>query len=200
MLKKMLAQQTHEKLLEMGEADETDWSAARFLKDIYECHSCVIHIAQCYVKGIIPLSRDGVFGANEIVTPELKKLVEDRIYDKSLRQKPEPVKAAEISIVKLSELPENARVIDVREHKKWNADVSHECIHEKWNTDVSHECIHEKLEFCENIPLKSIVQNPYIVGEDLQQKIILYCTKGYQSTLAADVLQKAGYLNVHIAR
>lgn len=187
MLKKMLAQQTHEKLLEMGEGDEIDWSAARFLKDIYECHSCVIHIAQCYVKGIIPLSRDDVFGANEIVTPELKKLVDNRIYDKSLRQKPEPVKAAEISIVKLSELPENARVIDVREHKKWN-------------TDVSHECIHEKLEFCENIPLKTIVQNPYIVGEDLQQKIILYCTKGYQSTLAADVLQKAGYLNVHIAR
>lgn len=174
MIKKMLAQQTHEKLLEMGEADEKDWSAARYLKDIYECHSCVIHIAQCYVKGIIPLSGDGVFGANEIVSPELEKLVEERIYDKSLRQKPAPVKAAEISIVKLSELPENSRVIDVREEPA------------------------ERIG--ENILLKTIVQNPYIVGTDLQQKIILYCTKGYQSTLAADVLQKAGYLNVHIAR
>lgn len=174
MIKKMLAQQTHEKLLEMGEADETDWSAARYLKDIYECHSCVIHIAQCYVKGIIPLSGESVFGANEIVSPELEKLVEERIYDKSLRQKPEPVKAAEISIVKLSELPENSRVIDVREEPAERVG--------------------------ENIPLKTIVQNPYIVGTDLQQKIILYCTKGYQSTLAADVLKKAGYLNVHIAR
>lgn len=174
MIKKMLAQQIHEKLLEMGEADETDWSAARYLKDIYECHSCVIHIAQCYVKGIIPLSGDGVFGANEIVTPELEKLVEERIYDKSLRQKPEPVKAAEISIVKLAELPANSRVIDVREEPAERVG--------------------------ENIPLKTIVQNPYILGTDLQQKIILYCTKGYQSTLAADVLKKAGYLNVHIAR
>ena len=46
--------------------------------------------------------------------------------------------------------------------------------------------------------LKNIVQNPYILGPDLQQNIVLYCTKGYQSTLAADVLTKAGYLNVFV--
>lgn len=174
MTKKILAQIVHEKLLEMGEADETDWSAARYLKDIYECHTCVIHIAQCYVKGIIPSSESSVFGANEIVTAELEELVNKRLLNKSLRQKPEPVKASEIKTVSLSEIPEKARLIDVREDSE---------------NPVG-----------ENITLKTIVQNPYIMGTDLQQKIILYCTKGYQSTLAADVLQKAGYLNVHIAR
>lgn len=174
MLKKMLAQMTHEKLLEMGEADETDWSAARFLKDIYECHSCVIHIAQCYVKGIIPLSENGVFGANEIVTPELEKLVEERIYDKSLRQKPAAVKAGKIKSVTLSNLPENARIIDVRQN--------------------SSESLYE------NIPLKTIVQNPYIIGNDFQQNLVLYCTKGYQSTLAADILKRAGYINVYLLK
>jgi hypothetical protein len=40
----------HETLLtELRKKDEGQWSAAEKLRDLYTCHTCVIHIAQIYV-------------------------------------------------------------------------------------------------------------------------------------------------------
>ena len=79
MTKKEWAAWCHDYLLNtLHEPDETDWSAARALVDIYDCHSCVYHIAQVYVKGIIPERQvDGKleFGGDSIVSKEPTNLI-----------------------------------------------------------------------------------------------------------------------------
>lgn len=184
--KKMLASIVHSYLLtKLNEKDEEDWSSVRILKDIYECHTCVAHIAQVYVKGIVPLLSQGVFGGNQLVCESLADEVIQKIFNKSLRTIPPQVQLPVIKKIKIEDFTniDNPRIIDVRENAG--------------NIGDSPLC--KMLALAENIPLKAIVLNPYILGPDITQNIILYCLKGYQSTLAADVLQKAGYLNVHIA-
>lgn len=184
--KKMLASIVHSYLLtKLNEKDEEDWSSARILKDIYECHTCVAHIAQVYVKGIVPLLSQCVFGGNQLVCESLADEVIQKIFNKSLRTIPPQVQLPVIKKIKIEDFTniDNPRIIDVRENAG----------------NIGDRPLCKMLALAENIPLKAIVLNPYILGPDITQNIILYCLKGYQSTLAADVLQKAGYLNVHIA-
>lgn len=181
MNKKMLANITHAFIYQyLDEEDEKDWSPARFLKDIYECHICVVNISQCYVKGIIPLKSKNYFGTTEKITTRMAEEVVSRIFDKTKRFKVEPVEVPEIKKIKLEQIStlDNARLIDVR--------------------IMPENPLSEKTDFLvENIPLKSIILNPYCIGNDLSQNFVLYCAKGYQSTLAADVLRKAGFINVY---
>jgi len=49
--------------IELGVADLQDISAAEELADLYTCHTCVNHIAQVYLRGIMEaqvIVRDGV--------------------------------------------------------------------------------------------------------------------------------------------
>ena len=52
--RKTAARLVHEWLLSVrGEPDEPDIGPALVLADIYDCHACVDHIGQVYVKGIM---------------------------------------------------------------------------------------------------------------------------------------------------
>lgn len=179
--KQMMANITHSFMDKiMDEPDNLDWSPARLLKDIYECHICVVNISQCYVKGIIPLQSENVFGYKEKVKPEMAKEVVKRIFDKSSRLEVKSVAVPEIKKIALVDITklENPRLIDVR--------------------TMPEDLLSDKVDFIvENIPLRNIIQNPYCIGSDYSQNIVLYCAKGYQSTLAADVLKKAGYINIY---
>lgn len=71
-----------------NEEDEPDWFAAESLADLYSCHICVMHIAQCYVKGIISERRPGLFGADDFLTDEEALTLTKKIFDLSKRTPP----------------------------------------------------------------------------------------------------------------
>ncbi|MBO4765927.1 MAG: hypothetical protein J5532_01340 [Lachnospiraceae bacterium] len=66
-MRKTAARLVHEWLLAVrGEVDVPDIAPALSLADIYECHACVEHIGQVYVKGIME-ARGGRFGVREVI-------------------------------------------------------------------------------------------------------------------------------------
>lgn len=72
--------------IEMGLPDLQDISAANVLADLYTCHTCVNHIAQVYLRGIMEaqtVERDGVeykiFNQVELVSEEDSKFFIEKI-------------------------------------------------------------------------------------------------------------------------
>ncbi|MBP5532651.1 MAG: hypothetical protein J6X68_01635 [Lachnospiraceae bacterium] len=66
------------------EPDEPSIEPAFVLKDIYECSSCIRHIAQVFLKGIM-LAKDGVFGVRIPVEEEEARNIIKRTIDRSKR-------------------------------------------------------------------------------------------------------------------
>lgn len=167
--KKQWAQYCHEYLLNnLHEDDEEDWSAARLLKDIYDCHTCVYHIAQVYVKGIIPVVNEETleFGGDAIVSKEEAEQYVYRLNHRESRIVPKKIVLPQIMKITYEEMQKlsDPLVIDVRKEENFT----------------------------------QIYQNPRGTCSDLEKNIVLVCTLGYQSTLAADLLIKAGYMNIFI--
>ena len=190
----------------LGEDDEKDWDNARFLRDIYDCHTCVRFIAQMYVKGIIrPISCDE-FGIDEMISGEEARDIALRITDPKKREKavasggrtPDGVHAASgdrtpegrfgmncishISSEEILRMIENKAgvlVVDLRENAKSAAQV---------RTNFP-GAVH--------LSLKEIYQNPQVVHKFYSTAkdtlIALVCNMGYQSTLAYYLLVEAGY-------
>ncbi len=168
----------------LHEKDEMSWQVARNLKDIYECHTCVIHIAQVYAKGIMNATKENrTFGIHEKITYEEMRDMLAKTMDQSLRRKPQKEIQSNIRIINQQELEE----ILVNDHRAMLVNVRLQEEYEK-----SH------IEFSVNIPLEKIYKNPYAVCENRSTQIIFYCNKGYQSTLAAALLIDAGYEKVMV--
>ncbi|MCQ2598515.1 MAG: alpha-galactosidase [Treponema sp.] len=90
MERRHLAASVHNYLLNtLGEKDEDNWDSAKELKDLYDCHACVMHIAQIYVKGIMDASEeDGdLFGTRTPITEEDIRETVERVLNPSKRQK-----------------------------------------------------------------------------------------------------------------
>jgi rhodanese-related sulfurtransferase len=47
-----------------------------------------------------------------------------------------------------------------------------------------------------NVPLLSLIKNPFLFSENRDKTILLYCQEGYQSKAAAQCLLEAGYEKV----
>lgn len=173
----------HEALLrELGERDEHEWSAAECLEDLYLCHTCVIHIAQVYVKGIMPGRADNLFDSlGSVSRTEAAEIVE-RMLNKD--QRVHRTGARQYQCEKLS--PDEARklmrdnsaamLIDVRSSEEYTAGHIDDSI-----------CI----------PLHDILNNPFSVCSRKDTPIILYCQKGYKSSMAARSLIDAGYRKIY---
>ena len=173
----------HEALLtEFAERDVEEWTAAEKLIDLYSCHTCVIHIAQVYVKGIMPGSESNIFDVKGNITlSEAAEIVarmlvrEKRILqteDKALKGKMlRPDEAWEM-------IRNNSRsiLIDVRTKEEYR---------------LGH------IDGSINIPLHDIINNPFSVCIRKDTPIILYCQKGYKSSLAAQALINAGYGKIY---
>lgn len=84
--KQTAARIVHRALLYLGEHDERNVEKAFSLKDIYDCHTCVMHVAQVYVKGIMETSEEAVFGMQRILDEEDVGEILGRIKDKSKRK------------------------------------------------------------------------------------------------------------------
>lgn len=47
--------------IQCGEADENEWREAEKLTDLYHCKACAKHVAQVYLKGIMPAKEEKRF-------------------------------------------------------------------------------------------------------------------------------------------
>lgn len=178
----------HEWLLNVRqEADVADISAAYRLMDLLDCHTCVQHVTQVYIKGIMGDSSP-VFGMQDVLTEREAEQIAARAADPKLRdprgmQVPEPVSAQEPSSedgpkrVSLGELEQLSpiRIIDVR----------------------------EPVEFAEghvpgavNVPLAQCMRAPEALAESRDERLCFICARGIKSRLAAAAAIQAGYENV----
>ncbi|HHX12059.1 MAG TPA: hypothetical protein GX731_04500 [Clostridiales bacterium] len=67
--RRSVARIVHQALLtEFDEKDEEKWSVARNLLDLYSCRTCVMHIAQVYVKGIMAGREKNIFDIRGNIT------------------------------------------------------------------------------------------------------------------------------------
>lgn len=165
--------------LELGEADEADWSAAERLKDLYSCHVCVNHIAQVYVKGIMPGRREDLFDLEGYLTRAEAEDIIMRMAHREKREKVERLKGAvrEITPDRAFEMLRagSARLVDVRSAEEYGRG---------------------HIEGAENAPLGELEKNPHGLG-DKGTALILYCRSGSRSRMAANILAGAGFREIY---
>jgi rhodanese-related sulfurtransferase len=173
----------HEALLtEFSERDEVDWSAAKKLIDLYSCHTCVMHIAQVYVKGIMFGRDDNVFDVRGNLTLSEAAAIVVRILDREKRIAPTEDRAFKSNLIH----PDEAWKIMINDSNSMLIDVR-----------MKEEYKQEHIDGSICIPLQDILNNPFSVSIRKDIPIILYCQKGYKSTLAAQLLIDAGYYNIY---
>lgn len=183
--RRTIARIVHEILrIERGEKDEKNWQGAKYLKDLYDCHTCVNHVAQVYVKGIME-SLDGgeIFGMRETISCKEGEEIVLRMFSKQNRipkagtdQSKGAVKLSfEEAVKRLSE-ENNTCVIDVRTREEYEENHLQDA---KW------------------IPMADIVKAPYCINEENGTILYFYCQKGYQSEIAAKCVAEAGYEHVY---
>lgn len=173
----------HEALLtEFRERDEDQWSAAEKLSDLYSCHTCVMHIAQVYVKGIIPGHDNNVFDPQGRITCAEAAAIIVKMLDKEQR-----IPQTQGSVFKSKRLsPDEAWELMLNDSKAILIDV---------RSNEEYKIGHIDGSIC--ISLKNISNNPFSVCESKDTPIILYCQKGYKSSLAAQALIDAGYSRIY---
>lgn len=169
-------------LVELGEKDEDEWSAANDLKDLYNCRTCVIHIAQMYVKGIMLSHEDDIFDVRGNINYDEAQSIIVRMLDREQRipQK----KGREFKVEKLS--PYEAKKLVLNDKTTMIVDVRF-----KEEYDIGH------IEGSINIPLQKILNNPFMVCVNMNTPIILCCNMGYKSSIAAELLIDAGYSRIY---
>lgn len=181
--RRSVARIVHEILLvEIKEKDEDDWSAAGTLNDLYSCRTCVMHIAQVYVKGIMQGSDSNLFDLKGSITGVEAAVVVSRMLDK--KQRTPKTDGIKTKIINLS--LDEARNLMLNDNMIRLVDV---------RTNEEYKNGHMEGSVC--IPLINIYKNPFLVCENRNTPIILYCQKGYKSNIAAQLLLDAGYSKVY---
>ena len=189
LLRKTAARILHEFLRrERTEPDEIDASPAYRLQDLFDCRVCAGHIMQVYVKGIMEEKKleDGrmVFGTEDAIFVEEAEKILERVFcaEKRICKKvqientcPKADKITMEEAVKLLGENGSALLIDVRTAREYEE---------------------EHMEGALNVPLISIIKNPYALCENRDKMILLYCEEGVQSEAAAKCLLEAGYTKV----
>ncbi len=197
---------THEFLKqELKETDEKDWSAALCLKDLYDCRTCVNHVAQVFCKGIMDsvTLEDGtvILGMEKILTQEEAEEIVRRVHEPKLRRSVEE---------KGTNLPAQAGRANtsLREPVWFRGRTTDACLQEQSQTtagsevplviDVRPVSDYEAghLPGAISLPMARILERPEQVGPHKNQAIKLYCEQGYQSEIAANCLREAGYTQI----
>lgn len=175
---------------ELQEADEVDSAPAYVLQDLFDCRVCAGHIIQVYVKGIMDeiVLSDGrlIFaGEKEVSKEELSDIMTKICF-------PE---------FRTPRRSEGAKESSPCEPEEISAEQAKQLLQEEKNIlPVDVRTVREYEKFCfpgaVNVPFLDIMKNPYILSENRNKIILLYCNEGYQSRAAAQCLLEAGYPNV----
>jgi len=170
---------------ELGEADEENWDAAKSLKDLYDCRTCVAHVAQVYCKGIME-ARGEAFGMREEVSDEEANLIAGRAVWTENRLKPQKAET-----VRRREGEQNpAKRVTKREAAALMAERKDLlCI----DVRTAGEYGAGHLEGFVNLPLMKLLEEPWKVSENKNRPILLGCDGGYRSEIAARCLEDEGY-------
>ena len=181
--RRQVARIVHDTLrIEMNEKDEDDWTAAKELNDLYSCRTCVQHISQVYIKGIVDPEKPNVFNPTGELTRAEAATVILKMIDRSKRSprldngKNSPIELSPAQARELLSDYKTAVLLDVRSRALY---------------DEGH--LSNSLSF----PLESIHNNPNQLNQKKDVPIVLYCQKGYKSRLAAELLIEAGFENVY---
>ena len=178
----------HEWLLNVRqEADVADISAAYRLMDLLDCHTCVQHVAQVYIKGIMGDSSP-IFGMQDVLTEREAEQIAVRAADPRLRDARGAQTTATIPTLETSseggpkrvsvenlERLSPLRIIDVREPE---------------------EFAEGHVPGAVNIPLAQCLRAPEALAERTDERLCFICTKGIKSRLAAAAAIQAGYEEV----
>lgn len=171
-------------LTKLKEDDQEDWLAAEDLSDLYSCKSCLMHIAQLYVKGIMDgktVEDKKIFDLKGNISVKEAITVIERTLDKKKRSP--RAKGRESKVINISS--DEARKL-MSDHKAVLIDLRSNEEYQKNNIGGSL-----------NIPLIDISKNPYCLYEYKDRLIILYCQRGSKSLLGANLLIEAGYSNIY---
>ena len=183
--RKSAARIVHEVLRkEQKEPDEDYWQDARELKDLYDCHTCVNHVAQVYAKGIMePVNGRNLFGMRQHLTCSEAEIIVTRMFEYQKRKPPKAKVMVTRSAVMLSlqetlaYLTKNkqAMLIDVRTAEEYEKRHLTGAIH---------------------VSMTDVLKNPYRITQDYDIPMLFYCQQGYQSEIAANCVIEAGYKEV----
>ena len=167
--------------IEMGEPDEAEWRGAEQLKDLYDCHTCVNHVAQVYSKGIMSAFNDPFCFRMlaEVGETEGYEIIM-RMFCRGERQIPKWEKGScrkasaltHAEAHRLLEQEPQALLVDVR------------------NTEHFRE---HHLSGAVNLPMAQLVQNVGILQTERQRTVLFYCEHGFQSQIAANCAAEAGW-------
>ena len=213
------AQMIHCILLKiLKENDEPDITPAFELKDIFECKVCLPHIAQVYVKGIMPAKRTGsvggelvstesLFGVREVLLREEADDIIRKTFNKTVRVIPEtfsgsgtPKVLTHEGFEKLLETNPDTLLIDIDMVRS-----------EEKGYLLKEKSINGKLPPVCHIPMTEIIRNPYCIREkiekiagqgiqDLNHPVVILGSEDGCSLSVAECLTAAGYRNIFLKK
>lgn len=181
-MRQSAARVIHEMLNKVyNEVDDENWLEAERLADLYDCHTCVMHVAQVYVKGIMSGSGDGLFHGSDMLTRAQAAVIIMRLIDSSLRTPPKQSIEGDSLItleIALGLMKKGAVLVDVRPADEYAAG------HIKGSISM---------------PIGSIISNPQSAFKGIESgsTIIVYCRRGTNSRRATRILGEAGYTKVY---
>ncbi len=186
--------------LEIGESDEANWNEAANLKDLYDCHTCVNHIAQMYVKGIMPTKKVvlnqqqvEIFGMKDYLTKEEALTYIKRVFYPKLRFKNMSVDKSKhlLTLVTQKELSQireqypKAFLIDVRSVSEYEEEHLKCALHIPMAKFLDAK---DPVAMC----MEQILTGYKCLEEFKDPVLILYCDQGYQSQIAGNCLLEHG--------
>ena len=173
---------------ELGEQDVEFGSASRGLRDLYDCRTCVNHVAQVVEKGIMSPVSPGIFGMREPVTlSEAREMIQGLLSP--LRR--ERVRGREAT----QESPEKAGVFRTQEQAlellREHPEALYIDVRTPWEFENGHSGN------AVNIPLLQLLKDGETVCKDRERYIMLECAGGYRSRAAAQCLADHGFAHVY---
>ena len=159
------------------EPDEPDIEAALRLRDIYDCHACVEHVAQVYVKGIMT-ARGGLFGMKEELSGREAAEIAERAVNPAKRVRVDGVKAENPSPQPDDGATIYDVIIDVRSREEFAEG------HRKGAV---------------NVPLADYLEDPVTFVAEKDAAILFVCQRGIKSRIAAEAAIRHGFRNVRYA-
>ncbi len=179
------------------EPDEADIEAALRLKDIYDCHACLNHVAQVYVKGIMT-AKAGVFGMREELSEREAEEIAMRASEPAKRVRVFGVKteaAGACTDNKCVETADATRTVSTEEPvpKRDDGKTQYDLI-----IDVRppEEFTAGHREGAVNVPLAEYLEDPVAFATDRDAAILFVCSHGIKSRIAAEAAIRHGFWKV----
>lgn len=179
------------------EPDEQDIEAALRLRDIYDCHACVGHVAQVYVKGIMN-AKAGMFGMREELSEREAAEIAMRASEPARRVRVFGVKteaAGACTDNKCVEIADATRTVSTEEPvpKRDDGKTQYDLI-----IDVRppEEFAAGHREGAVNVPLAEYLEDPVAFATDRDAAILFVCSHGIKSRIAAEAAIRHGFWKV----